>query len=59
MTDHDIRLIEIGQKEDYDRAVKEIVAWVADHDFGDYHINSASLDIADEIESKFGGSNAS
>ena len=26
MHDHDIRLIEIGQKEGYDRAVKEIAA---------------------------------
>lgn len=30
MNHHDIRLIEIGQKEGYGRAVKEIVAWLRD-----------------------------
>lgn len=39
----------------YQAAVKDIVAWVADHDFDDYRINSVSLDIADEIDAKFGG----
>lgn len=28
MNHHDIRLIEIGQKEGYAKAVKEIVAWL-------------------------------
>lgn len=30
MNHHDIRLIEIGQKEGYAKAVKEIVAWLQD-----------------------------
>lgn len=39
----------------YQAAVRDIVAWMHDHDFDDYRINEASLDIADEIEAKFGG----
>ena len=45
MNDHDIRLTEIGQKEGYDRAVKEIVAWLEDYE---------PL-LGDKIEAKFGG----
>lgn len=48
MNDHDIRLIEIGQKEGYDRAVKEIVAHLREHNgfgAGWYGV---------EIEAKFG-----
>ena len=32
MNHHDIRLIEIGQKEGYAKAVKEIVAWLRTQD---------------------------
>lgn len=52
MNHHDIRLIEIGQKEGYAKAVEEIVAWLR-HDEDPYPDN---YDIADEIEAKFGGS---
>ena len=53
MNHHDIRLIEIGQKEGYAKAVKEIVAWLRENitphnDIGEW---------ADEIEAKFGKAN--
>ena len=35
--------------------VGEIVAWLEDHDFGNYLVNGVSSGIADEIEAKFGG----
>ena len=34
--------------------VGEIVAWLEDHDFGNYLVNGVSSGIADEIEAKFG-----
>lgn len=34
--------------------VREIVAWLEDHDFGNYLVNGVSSGIADEIEAKFG-----
>ena len=50
MNHHDIRLIEIGQKESYAKAVREIAAWLRD----DEDPYPDSYDIADEIEAKFG-----
>lgn len=50
MNHHDIRLIEIGQKEGYAKAVKEIVAWLRE-DRPYYDLNP----LADEAEAKFGG----
>ena len=35
--------------------VGEIVAWLEDHDFGNYLVNGVSSGVADEIEAKFGG----
>ena len=52
MNDHDIRLIEIGQKEGYDRAVKEIVAWAKSIEkWGP----CCPTFFASKIEAKFGG----
>ena len=51
MNHHDIRLIEIGQKEGYAKAVREIVAWLRK----DEDPYPDSYDIADEIEAEFGG----
>ena len=45
MNHHDIRLIEIGQKEGYAKAVKDIVAWLRKDDF---------ILTAEELEKKFG-----
>ena len=64
MTDHDIRLIEIGQKEGYDRAVKEIMAWLlSDESRLDYEASGSEEFFgwwaADQIEAKFGGRDAS
>ena len=55
MNHHDIRLIEIGQKEGYAKAVREIVAMLHE-DHGDW--SRASRKFADEIEAQFGGSDA-
>ena len=53
MNHHDIRLIEIGQKEGYAKAVKEIVAWLRENDvYGEWREGAAT------IEAKFGGYNA-
>lgn len=49
MNHHDIRLIEIGQKEGYAKAVREIVAWLRE----DEDPYPDSYDIADEIEARF------
>lgn len=49
MNHHDIRLIEIGQKEGYAKAVREIVEWLRDNDRAEYFMDEA----ADEIEAKF------
>ena len=50
MNHHDIRLIEIGQKEGYARAVKEIVAYLKKHKgFGAGWFGA-------DVEAKFGGS---
>ena len=54
MNHHDIRLIEIGQKEGYARAVREIVALVA-AEFGRLPY---SQDVIEQIEAKFGGRDA-
>lgn len=51
MNHHDIRLIEIGQKEGYAKAVREIVAWLRDNVTPHNDID----EWADEIEAKFGG----
>ena len=53
MNHHNIRLIEIGQKEGYAKAVKEIVALVA-AEFGRLPY---SQDVIERIEAKFGGDN--
>ena len=54
MNHHDIRLIEIGQKEGYAKAVKEIVAWLREQYAGRLQ---SPVFLADEIEAKFGGDN--
>ena len=54
MNHHDIRLIEIGQKEGYAKAVKEIAAWVRADDGENYY--ECNL-IATDIEAKFGADN--
>lgn len=53
MNRHDIRLIEIGQKEGYAKAVKEIVELVA----AQFVRLPYSQDVIEQIEAKFGGSN--
>ena len=57
MTDHDIRLIEIGQKEGYDRAVKEIVAWLRDNTEEGCCCTACEVHrhSAEQIEAEFGG----
>lgn len=61
MNHHDIRLIEIGQKEGYAKAVKEIVAWLEE-----MYENCESIDgmltrmdskdeLANMMQAKFGG----
>ncbi len=55
MNHHDIRLIEIGQKEGYAKAVKEIVAWLREDGGEEYYDGTT---IATDIEAKFGGSDA-
>ena len=53
MNHHDIKLIEIGQKEGYAKAVSEIVAWLRDENvqrLGPWYGIAAT-----EIETKFGG----
>ena len=50
MNHHDIRLIEIGQKEGYEKAVREIVAWIRENDvYGEWREAAAT------IQAKFGG----
>ena len=62
MNHHDIRLIDIGQKEGYAKAVKEIVAWLlSDGSRIDYE-ESGSAEFfgwwaADKIEAEFGADN--
>ena len=52
MNHHDIRLIEISQKEGYAKAVKEIVAWIRENDvYGEWRAAAAT------IEAMFGGDN--
>ena len=53
MNHHDIQLIQHGERRGYDKAVREIVAWLRD----DEDPYPDSYDIADEIEAKFGGGN--
>lgn len=55
MNHHDIRLIEIGQKEGYAKAVKEIVAWLRE-EANFCRVQGAKL-TADQIEAKFGADN--
>ena len=54
MNHHDIRLIEIGQKEGYAKAVKEIVAWLREDGGAEYYDGTT---IAADIETKFGADN--
>lgn len=59
MNHHDIRLIEIGQKEGYAKAVKEIVAWLRDTSKEPQltdEAQSALIYVAGFIAAKFGGS---
>ena len=58
MNHHDIRLIEIGQKEGYAKAVREIVAWLRKED--EYLLSSDNEFkefLADQIEEDFGADN--
>ena len=60
MNHHDIRLIEIGQKEGYDRAVKEIVEWLwGNTDYSDDDEREYKEFLVNQIEAKFGGRDAS
>lgn len=51
MNHHDIRLIEIGQKEGYAKAVSEIVAWLREPSQACWPAKT----VAEKIETKFGG----
>lgn len=61
MNHHDIRLIEIGQKEGYAKAVKEIVDWLRETSKEPQLTDaagSAMFFVAGYVEAKFGGGNA-
>ena len=56
MNHHDIRLIEIGQKEGYAKAVREIAAWLRFQEIDKGVCRESHCSIAEKIEAKFGDS---